>query len=633
MHSSPLVTQDSLESAHSLWRRAFFKIKVQRVLTKLKEELLIYGTSHDLADMDLKYKPNIDQLLAKKQAHLEDFRNQTTSYYIEQEGARWMLRPEHRFMQWWHVLISVLLLYAAVVMPYRVAFAQERYWDVWAGLELAMDFVFLSDVVITFVSVRIRPDGSYDAHPRSVTLQYIRGWFLLDLVASAPYTLFDYFLLSNTDSTNARYNTLVRLVRVPRLYRLLRLLRLVKAFRRESKLFRFLQDVSQVNLRFSKMVNFGLTLWAAIHISACIWYFTARASDFDYTTWVVRDGCLDEDSLSIYIRSFYWAVCTMVTVGYGDVTAYTITEQVFAVIWMLVGAAFFTYAISSLSAFFMSIDSLESVLATKVEMVHELCEQTGLSVFIKEQILAALRYNALSAGAVWDPSLFETLPKALKAEAVSLMFGGIAKSFPFFQRRDPAFSLYVIPRLHASQWRNGDVIYHQGEYSDGMYFITRGRIALTLTASDTVYKVFTRGSYIGEIELFRGGVREDTTVAYGETELLMLEKTDFFKMMEEFPVYGKEIMTHAAEREKRNRQAMLETQELLRLRNELGSLQPLAGHSQLHQSVHLSSFTPPLSPEIQSLLTLAQQTKDDMHTAQSLLSDTQQLLTHYLQLR
>ena len=621
-----------MDSPHELWRRALFKIKVQRVLTKLKEELLLFGTSHDLADQDLKYKPNIDQLLAKKQAHLEDFRKQTTSYYIEQEGARWMLRPDQPFLQVWQVLISLLLLYAAVVMPYRVAFAQEVYWDAWSVLELSMDLVFLGDVLVTFLSVRIRPDGSVEAEPRVVARQYLQGWLLLDIVASVPYTLCDYFLLSNSSAPNARYNTLLRLARVPRLYRLLRLLRLFKAFRRQGALLQILQDVSQVNLRLSKLIKFCLALWAAVHVAACGWYFVARASDFEPDTWVARDGCLDSSDFNIYLRAFYWAVSTMVTVGYGDVTAKTSIEQGFALVWMLVGAGFFSFAVGSLSSFFMSIDTLESVLAAKVELVHELSEQTGLSQSIQERILAALRFNAVATGAVWNSTLFQALPKALKAEAVGLMFGGVAKSFPFFARRDPAFGVFVVPRLKPLHCHSGFLIYQQGEYADGLYFITRGRVTLVLSGTAVMYKAYVQGSYVGEIELFRGGQRQDTMQAYGATDLLILEKPDFHQMCAEFPVYAKEIMTQAAERERRNRQALLETQELLRLRNQLGSLQQLAGRAQVFQPLQLADLTPEACPQVQTLQALARQNKADMQTALALLSDTQIALQRFMQL-
>ena len=102
------------------------------------------------------------------------------------------------------------------------------------------------------------------------------------------------------------------------------------------------------------------------HITACVWYFFARIGDFEPKCWVVRAGLIDESQATQYIAAFYWSVTTMVTVGYGDITPSTTIEIIMAIFWMFIGIGFYSYTISSLSTFLMSIDTRESILTARL---------------------------------------------------------------------------------------------------------------------------------------------------------------------------------------------------------------------------------------------------------------------------
>eukprot|EP00976_Prorocentrum_cordatum_P030754 625903-Prorocentrum_minimum.AAC.2 len=50
-----------------------------------------------------------------------------------------------------------------------------------------------------------------------------------------------------------------------------------------------------------------------------------------------------------YIASIYWAFTTMTTVGYGDISATTVAERIFACIGMVVGGFMFSMVVASVS--------------------------------------------------------------------------------------------------------------------------------------------------------------------------------------------------------------------------------------------------------------------------------------------
>jgi uncharacterized membrane protein len=64
-----------------------------------------------------------------------------------------------------------------------------------------------------------------------------------------------------------------------------------------------------------------------------------------------------------YITALYWAISTMSTVGYGDVTAVSPVEKVMSCLQMLMGVAMFSYFMSSMAALGAMLNSSTARLA------------------------------------------------------------------------------------------------------------------------------------------------------------------------------------------------------------------------------------------------------------------------------
>ena len=565
-----------------MWRRAFFKIKARRALARVNEELLLYGTTNELTDANCQYKTNIDEVISKKEMKQEKFREAVLDE--EKEVSRWLIRPSSPFKVCWNVIVSFLLAYAAIVMPWRIAFSDSVFWDMWTISDFCIDFLFFIDVIINFLSVRVNRDGTIESNPKVIAMAYLKSWFVVDFISCLPFSLLD-MLGSDSSTNNSRYNNLLRLARLPRLYKLFRIARVIKAFdhyHSEGILDR-IQDFFQINSRLLKLLKFLLTASICIHLSACVWYFSARISDLDPDTWVVRCGFANEDSWTIYLAAVYWSITTCVTVGYGDINAYTQLEMVIAIAWMVIGVGFYSFTIGSLSSFLTSIDTRESVLASKMAAIHEFAKETGISREAKSQIRDAVRYTTYKLGNVWSDkhSLFRELPKQLQYEVAMSMFGGIAKNFPFFMNKDAAFVVYVMPLFKPLRLRDSEVLYREGEYADEVFFILQGRVNFVLPRTEVVYKSFLRGSYIGEVEVLQETTRRNTALCFGDCEFLVLHRRDLKDIIYEFPAEGRSMKAIARERARRNKQAYYETAELLRLKRALGNVQSLAGQNRL----------------------------------------------------
>jgi len=132
-------------------------------------------------------------------------------------------------------------------------------------------------------------------------------WGIIDLLAWAPAV----FLSLDVATT-------VRLVRLVLVLRLLKLLRYSRALLRIARAFRAARDELTV---FAVVALFTLYL-AAVGI----YHFEHDAQP---------------DVFSSVPTSFWWAVVTLTTVGYGDIVPITVGGRIFASVAILVGMAIF----------------------------------------------------------------------------------------------------------------------------------------------------------------------------------------------------------------------------------------------------------------------------------------------------
>ncbi len=117
------------------------------------------------------------------------------------------------------------------------------------------------------------------------------------------------------------------------------------------------------------------------------------------------------------------------------------------------------------------------------------------------------------------------------------------------------------PTLHALQskleWHhlsNGDVLFEQGDESDGMYIVLNGRLRIVLSDSDGQshsLNEITSGETVGEYALLTEEKRSATVLAIRETDVVRIAPEDFENLIKQYPMLLGAVTRIIVERQQR----------------------------------------------------------------------------------
>ena len=193
------------------------------------------------------------------------------------------------------VLILAILISVVVIILDSVQSIRENYHGLFIGLEWFFTILFTIEYVLRLISVK-KP------------LRYVFSFYgIVDLLAVLP----SYVGLFVPGAQNLM------------VIRMLRLLRIFRVF----KLVRFLGEADALKHAFyssrHKIGVFMTTILIIITIMAAIMHVVeTRAGNEDFSSMPA---------------SMYWAVVTMTTVGYGDITPITVMGKFLSAVMMLIG--------------------------------------------------------------------------------------------------------------------------------------------------------------------------------------------------------------------------------------------------------------------------------------------------------
>ena len=284
--------------------------------------------------------------------------------------SKLMIDPRaSRWISAWDAITGTALMFVALVTPIEVGFLEPTasWLDPLFLVNQVINAVFVVDLVLQFFLMVPITDAfgtRWVSNPGRIAKHYMRGWFGVDLLSIAVSAV-DYVSLGNVfeaDSQESLDN-----LRTLRILRALRLVKLSKLLTGQRIIKRWETKVA-INYSAISLLKCLVGTLLLSHWFACLWGLQASFAESKINTWLggydlctlAPDGVTEvcKGAGYRYSAAIYWAVMTMTSIGYGDISATpgNIAEHVICTAIMAFGAMFWGMVLGTIVSNLSSLD-------------------------------------------------------------------------------------------------------------------------------------------------------------------------------------------------------------------------------------------------------------------------------------
>ncbi|KAL1506381.1 hypothetical protein ABEB36_005755 [Hypothenemus hampei] len=384
-------------------------------------------------------------------------------------------------------------------VPYNVAFKNKTSEDVsLLVVDSIVDVIFFIDIVLNFHTTFVGPGGEVVSDPKVIRMNYLKSWFIIDLLSCLPYDVFNAF-----DHDEDGIGSLFSALKVVRLLRLGRVVR---------KLDRYLEYGAA-------MLILLLCFYMLVaHWLACIWYSIGRTDTENGVqySWLFKLANITQSPYSyiwinnsttpelingpprktMYVTALYFTMTCMTSVGFGNVAAESDNERIFTICMMIIAALLYATIFGHVTTIIQQMTSATAKYHDMLNNVREFMKLHEVPKALSERVMDYVVSTWAMTKGLDQDKVLNFCPKDMKADICVHLNRKVFNEHPAFRLASDGCLRALAMHFTMSHSAPGDLLYHTGESIDSLCFIVTG--SLEVIQDDEVVAILGKGDVFGD---------------------------------------------------------------------------------------------------------------------------------------